>query len=195
MGDKQRGFTLFEVLTATTCVMALAVPAAALLYRAFAWSAEIDSQLKLNREAREVSEILLNGGKMGSAGTDTTTSVYGLRARAAAPAGTLRSNYVLNYTSNSFTLSSSNTAPMTVTCKAAGNPLPDCAGTETKAVQGWLGGDIAMDSTTRSVGSKTTEVTITMVDPYQAQRMKNNPARAVERYRMVVQRKRDETDP
>jgi hypothetical protein len=101
---------------------------------------------------------------------------------------------VLQYASNNLTVTSSSLGTMTVTCKAATNPMPDCVATEVHTVQGWVGGDLALNSATRSVGGRTTEVLLTMVDPYQAQRMKN-PAKAVERYRILVLRTRDETDP
>jgi hypothetical protein len=194
MRRSQRGFTLFEVLSATTAVMALAVPATYMLFHSFAWYTEVQSQLKLNREAREVSDILMNGARMTTNGNDGTPNIYGLRMRKTAPVGSLRSNYVLNYPSNNLTATSSSVAGLTVACKAAGNPLPDCTGTETRTVQGWVGADVTLDSATRSIAGRTTEVSVTMVDPFQAQRMKN-PAKAVERYRMVIFRNRDENDP
>ena len=194
MRGRESGFSLFEMMTATTVVMVMAVPTTAMLLKTLSWYNEVNSQLASNRQAREVADILLNGGNATTNGTDSTTNIYGIRARRLAPTGTLRSNYVLQYGSNGHTLTSATFGTQTVGCKAAGNPLPDCSATESKTVQGWLGSDVSLNSTVRSVNAKTTEVLVTMVNPYQAQRAEV-PAHAIERYRLIVYRNRDENDP
>jgi hypothetical protein len=190
----QQGFTLMEVLSATTAAMVLSIPALAMLFQSLEWYGSIQNGLAVNRRAREVMYVLADGAKASSNGNDATSNIYGLHARSAAPAGPLRTNYQFQYTSNGLILGGAELGTMTITCTAAGRPLPDCTGTETKTVQGWVGSDVVLDSTTRSVAGRTTEIAVTLTNPYEAQRLEN-PAYASERYRMILTRNRDNTDP
>jgi hypothetical protein len=166
-----------------------------MLLKAFTWHDEIANRLTLNRQAREVMHILAEGGRSTTAGTDATTNIYGMHQRKTAPAGTLRTNYRLQYTSNGKTLLSSQMAAMTVPCTGAARPLPDCVdASQTKTVDGWVASDVSLNSTTRSVGTRTTEVVVTLANPFAAQRQEN-PAEAVERYRTILTRMRDDADP
>jgi hypothetical protein len=85
-------------------------------------------------------------------------------------------------------------AAVTVTCTAAGVPLPDCAGTETKTVAGWIGNDLSLNAASRSVVGRTVETMVTISDPFQAQRGPN-PAFASETYRTIFTLNRDIADP
>jgi hypothetical protein len=190
----QRGFTLIEVLSATTAVMVISIPALAMLFQAFEWYDDVQSRLALNRQAREVMYVLADGAKMSSNGTDATANIYGLHARNVAPAGPLRSSYKFQYTSNGLTVTGSELGTMSITCTGVARPLPDCTTTETKTVQGWVGSDVTLNSTTRSVSGRTTEISVVLTDPYEAQRLEN-PAHATERYRIILARHRDNTDP
>ena len=190
----QAGFTLIEVMIASVASMAVIAPAIAVMFNAFGWYAEIQSRIALNREARQAFDLIGSGAKSTANGNDTYPYLYGVRGRKTAPAGTLRSNYALQYQSNNLTANGDSVASMTVTCTVAGAPLPDCAGNETKTVAGWIGNDLSLNSTSRSVVGRTVETTVTITDPFQAQRAVN-PAFASETYRTIFTLNRDIADP
>jgi prepilin-type N-terminal cleavage/methylation domain-containing protein len=190
----QAGFTLIEVMIASVASMAVIAPAIAIMFQAFNWYAEIQSQIVLNREARQAFDLIGNGAKSIPNGNDGKPYLYGVRGRRAAPAGTLRSNYTLQYQSNNLTTTGDSIAGMTVTCTAAGVPLPDCVGNETKTVAGWIGSDLSLNAASRSVVGRTVETMVTISDPFQAQRAPN-PAFASQTYRTIFTLNRDIADP
>jgi prepilin-type N-terminal cleavage/methylation domain-containing protein len=190
----QAGFTLIEVMIASVASMAVIAPAIAVMFNAIDWYAEIQSQITLNREARQAFDLIGNGAKAGTNGNDATPYLYGVRGRNAAPAGTLRSNYMLQYQSNNLTVNGDALASMAVTCTGAGVPLPDCAASQTKTVAGWIGTDLSLNSASRSVVGRTVETVVTISDPFQAKRSPN-PASASETYRTIYTLNRDIADP
>jgi prepilin-type N-terminal cleavage/methylation domain-containing protein len=190
----QAGFTLIEVMIASVASMAVIAPAIAIMFQSFNWYAEIQSQIALNREARQAFDLIGNGAKSIPNGNDGKPYLYGVHGRKAAPAGTLRSNYTLQYQSNNLTTTGDSIASMTVTCTAAGMPLPDCVGGETKTVAGWIGSDLSLNAANRSVTGRTVETMVTISDPFQAQRAPN-PAFASQTYRTIFTLNRDIADP
>jgi hypothetical protein len=104
-----------------------------------------------------------------SNGNDGTKNVYGIRERHGKPSGGQRSNYAFQYASNNITLTPDKVADMTVACVSTANPLPDC-GSGSKTVSGWIGGDMTLNDTSRSVLGLTVEVTFTVFNPFQVQR-------------------------
>jgi hypothetical protein len=165
------------------------------MLNAYNWYAEVQSELALNREARQVFDLIGNGAKSPTTGNDLTPYLYGLRGRNTTPAGALRTNYALQYPSNNLTARGDSMAVMTITCTGVAVPLPDCtAANQTKTVSGWIGSDPLLNSATRSSGNRTVEVTVTVTDPFQAQRAVN-PAMATETYRTVFTLNRDTADP
>jgi prepilin-type N-terminal cleavage/methylation domain-containing protein len=191
----QAGFTLIEVMIASVASMAVIAPAIAVMFNAFNWYAEIQSQIQLNREARQAFDLIGSGAKGGSNGNDSTPYLYGVRGRKLAPLGPLRTNYRLQYQSNNLTVSGDTMAGMTLTCTGVAAPLPDCASAgEAKTVTGWIGSDPSLNAATRSVVGRTVEMTITVSNPYQLQRT-TNPASASEIYRTIYALNRDVADP
>ena len=191
---RQKGFTLIEVMFAATTGLFVMLPAMEILFRSYAWYAEVQTLLTLNREAREAFDVVSNGGRLVTNGNDGTPYVYGVHGRKAAPSGSLRNNYTLSYTSNNLNLRGDQMASMSIACTAAAKPLPDCAVGQTKTVAGWIGSDATLTTSSRSINSRTVEITMTLVDPYEAQRIKV-PANAAASYRTVLTLNRDETDP
>ncbi|HEY4265625.1 MAG TPA: hypothetical protein VGM72_09920 [Micropepsaceae bacterium] len=194
----QAGFTLFEVMAASVASIAVIAPAIVFMLDAYDWYAEVQSELTLNREARQAFDLLGNGAKIASNGKDGFAYVYGIRGRNAAPAGAQRSNYVLQYTNNNVTISGDSFALMTVTCSATGRPLPDCPGagpTARRSVAGWIGSDVSIENNARSIATgRTVEMMVTVTDPFQAQRAASS-APATETYRTVFTLNRDVPDP
>jgi hypothetical protein len=190
----QSGFTLLEVMIASVASMATIAPAIAVSMNAFNWYAEIQSSIALNREARQVMDVIGNGATVTTNGTDGRPNLYGIRSRKTAPVGGLRSNYALQYQSNNLTVNGDSIAGMTIVCTAAGNPLPDCpsAGAN-RTVAGWLGNNVSLNAG-RSAANRTIEVIVTVTDPFQAQRAVN-PASATATYRTSYTLNRDTADP
>ena len=191
----QAGFTLIEVMIVSVTSMAVIVPAIAFMFRAYGWYAEVQSELTVNREARQVFDLIGSGARSATNGNDGKPYLYGIRGRKAAPAGTLRTNYTLQYQSNNLTVTGDSLAGMNVTCTANAVPLPDCtAANQVKTVAGWIGNDLSLNSATRSAGNRTVEVTVTVTNPFQAQRTAN-AATASETYRTIYTLNRDTPDP
>jgi prepilin-type N-terminal cleavage/methylation domain-containing protein len=191
----QAGFTLLEVMIASAASMAVIAPALVFMLDAYDWYAEVQSELTLNREARQVFDLIGNGAKSATNGNDGTPYLYGLRGRKATPAAALRTNYALRYQSNNLTVPGDSFGTRAVTCTSLAVPLPDCPATVvTKLVMGWIGSDPLLNSATRSSANRTVEVTVTVTDPFQAQRAAN-PVSASETYRTVFTLNRDIADP
>jgi prepilin-type N-terminal cleavage/methylation domain-containing protein len=192
--SRQAGFTLLEVMIASVASMAVIAPAIAVMFNAFDWYAQIQSAIAINREARQVMDVIGNGAHMTVTGNDGRPEAYGIRGRQAPPSGTLRSNYTLQYQSNNFTVNGDSLASLTITCTAIGQPLPDCPSAgSSRTVAGWIGNDVSL-STNRSPANRTVEVTVTITDPFQAQRAVNS-ASATESYRTSFTLNRDMADP
>lgn len=192
---RQAGFTLMEIMVAVTVSATVLTPALALLFATLEWRDEAAATIRLNQQARLTFDVLANGARAGSNGTNGTPYIYGIRGRKVAPSGALRSNYSLQYVSNGLTVTGDTFAATTVTCTAAEQPLPDCtAAGQVKTVTGYLGRDVTLDAVNRSVSGRTVEAAITVTDPFEARRLEN-PRLASETYRGVFTLNRDETDP
>jgi prepilin-type N-terminal cleavage/methylation domain-containing protein len=192
--NRQAGFTLIEVMIASVASMAVIAPAIAVMFKSFDWYAEIQSAIALNREARQVMDVIGNGARLTTNGNDGKPDLYGIRGRNQAPTGALRTNYTLQYQSNNLTANGDSLAGLTIACTGVAQPLPDCpsAGSN-RTVAGWIGNDVSL-STSRSPASRTVEVTVTITDPFQAQRAVNS-ASATQTYRTSFTLNRDIADP
>jgi len=197
----QAGFTLLELMIAAGAGMLVLLPATAMLFRMYEWRDAVEARLALNVHARETFDVIANGARMTSNGTDQTPNVYGVRGRRTAPAGSLRTNYSLQYTSNGLTVLPDTRGTMQVTCTGAGLPLPDCASSgESKTVEGWIGENVTLSTVSRSVKSdesgsaRTAELSFAITNPYAAQRAEN-ASTATERYRTILSLNREESDP
>lgn len=193
--NTQRGFTLIELMAASAATAIVILATSAFMLKALSWYDELSAKIEINRHARETYDTIALGGRSSSTGNDGTKNLYGLRGRFSAPSSGLRQNYALRYRSNNLTLMPDSFAAMSVPCTAAGQPLPDCAdGSSIKSVQGWLGDDIQINNSSRSVAGRTVEVTIALTDPFQAQRAKS-PSQFSQTYRAIFTLNREEGDP
>jgi prepilin-type N-terminal cleavage/methylation domain-containing protein len=192
--QRQRGFTLIELMFAAAATAVVIWAATGFLLKAMGWYDELSAKIEINRHARETFDVLAYGGYSTGAGNDGTKNVYGIRGSNQAPAVPgLRKNYALQYTDNKLTLTPDLSAPMSIFCVSPANPMPDCGGGQ-KTVQGWLGADFVVNSGARSVANATVEVTMTIIDPYEIQRAQN-PATFADTYRTVFTLNRNENDP
>lgn len=194
MRQRQSGFSLLELMFATTASMIIMVPATLLILQASGWSQDIQSKIAINRHARIIFEVFLNGGRATTNGNDGTKNVYGFNGLNSAPSSTFRTNYAFSYKSNNKTLVPDTLPSLSVACTAIAVPLPDCGSSGSKTVAGWVGSDAAIESSKRVVAGRTFEIQVQVTDPYQVQRMKN-PARGTISYRTIGTLMRDESDP
>jgi len=193
--SSQAGFTLIEVMIASVTSMFVIMPALVFMFRSYDWYTSVESELMLNRKARLVFDLIGNGARASTNGNDNTPNLYGIRGRHVAPNGnSLRSNYKLQYASNNLTVTGDALATQTVTCTASATPLPDCGAGQTKTVTGWMGKNVLVNTSARVVAGRTIEVTITLTDPFQAQRA-DDPTSATQTYRTIYTLNRDTTDP
>ena len=183
--EDDAGFTLVEVMVAGTMTVLMALPAYSLLATTYRFADKVQSRFRQNEEARQVLTVLGDGSVL--FGTQANARgfpmVEGLRSRAAAPAGaTLRSASALVLTdSNGLSITGDSVPPLQIPCSSAVTPIPDCRGTETLTVQGWLGSN----PTVAAASSQTVGIGVTIIDPYRALRLGTAPATAAESYRNI----------
>ncbi len=86
--DTQRGFTLIELMVAGTISLILLAAIGGVLSDSLRTAAALNSQVAINRHAREIFEILAFGGSNDSANAEASTTiplpfkyVFGLRGR------------------------------------------------------------------------------------------------------------------
>jgi prepilin-type N-terminal cleavage/methylation domain-containing protein len=192
----QRGFTLMEILASTAATGVVVLAATGFMIKGLGWFDELNAKVEINRHARETFALLAYGGRSASAGKDGTKNVYGLRGRKAAPSGGQRSaTNALKYTSNNLTLNQDSFATMTITCKGADNPVPDCKDNHsTQSVGGWIGNDIKLEAGGKSVAGETVQVTFTITNAFQAQRAVS-PTQFSNTFYTVFAMNREEDDP
>lgn len=133
--QRQRGFTIIELLVATTTGLLLTIGVMTIMYQSAGMADVMRGQIVMNQQAREMFRILTDGG-MGAAG-----AVAGLRGRkeGSTTVGVVgASQYRMSLTDGANTVLSSQLAPRQVTCTAAGEPLSDCISNEVKSVTGYL---------------------------------------------------------
>lgn len=191
--SSQRGFTLMEVMVSTSATAVVIAAASAFLLKFLSWYDELSARIAINRHARETFDVLALGGRAATSGNDGTKNVYGIRERLNKPSGAQRTNYALSYKSNNITITPDTIGTMTIACVSANNPLPDCGGGN-KTVKGWIGDNITLNDSSRSVSGKTVEVTFTIVNPYQVQRAVS-PTLFAENYHAIFTYNREEDDP
>ena len=192
----QAGFTLLEMMIASVTSMAVLMPALVFMLRSYDWYASVESDLMLNRKARQVFDVIGNGARASANGNDGSPNVYGIHGRHLAPnENALRSNYKFQYASNNLTVTGDAIATQTITCTGSGAPMPDCSSAgQSKTVTGWMGDAFNLNASSRNVAGRTVEVTITLTDPFQAQRA-DNSATATQTYRTILTLTRDTADP
>lgn len=190
---KQSGFTLLELMFASSAAMIILIPSFALLWKSAAWYEEIQSGIAVNRHARIAFDTLVNGAISTTTGNDGTKNIYGLDGRKAAPNSAFRTNYAFSYSSNNLTLTPDKFAAISIVCKATAAPLPDCV-SGTKSVTGWMGADADIETSKRVVMGRTFEIIFTVTDPFEAPLLQK-PSDATVAFRTIATRMRDENDP
>ncbi len=198
------GFTLVELLVATTLSLCLVLPAYALLNGTYRTATLVDSRFARDAQARQVMTLLGDGSA--SFGTLKNargfTMVEGIRSRAGVSANTAQSSngqFVMTDAGAGLlpgvltgvpTLAGDSVPPVTVRCTAAGVPLPSCnapgsglLGANTVTTQGWMGAAPVL--TPPPTQGCTVAVDITVSDPFQAARRGQTAAGVTDTYRTL----------
>lgn len=172
MSNRQRGFTLVELMAASAATAVVILAASAFMLKSLSWYDELAAKIEINRHARETYNLLAFGGMSAIVGKDGTKYLYGMRGRKTSPTGGQRTtSNALQYTNNKLTLTPDSFATMSVTCTGVGTPIPDCKDNHSaQSVSGWIGSDIKLDDGPKGVNNLTAEVTFTISDPFEAQR-------------------------
>ena len=179
------GFTLVEVMVAGTMAVLLALPAYALLAATYRFADKVQSRFHLNEQARQVLTLLGDGSAQFGLVNNARgfRLVEGLRSRPAIPTNwplRIAGQFTMTDT-NSLFLSGDGVPSLSIQCSAATVPIPDCTGTETRTLAGWMGSD----PTLVLASPKTVSVGVSVVDPFRAQRMVKTPASVTESYRTI----------
>lgn len=171
------GFALAEMVVAGMLMLCLSLPAYAMLRRTLDVADTMQTRFGQNAQARQVAALLADGSSatQSSANPRGWSLVEGLHSRRGAvatdrPAGSsLRGNYSFRLPDGAqLVLQGDSTTQLNVPCFGAGTPFPDCSGTETKQVQGWLGADPVIAAT--GPGATVASVTVSLTSPYRAAR-------------------------
>lgn len=177
---RQAGFTLIELMVAMTVGLLLLSVVFGMIYQTAGMAETMAGQMALNREARENFRLLTDGG-VGSTGQGVT----GFRGRTKASAAKnfdpsippvpeigLHAGYRLQMSDAATPLSqlkSQQVSVLPVTCRGVGDPLADCAGTETKTVDGYLASPPTMfEPALSTLADRWAVITWKLVNPFQA---------------------------
>lgn len=193
----QRGFTLIEVLMASSATAVVIAAATGFMLKGLGWYDELAAKVEMNRHARETYDVMAYGGKGISAGKDGTKFLYSFRGmnKAPGPASMRTNTNALQYTSNKLTITPDLFTTMTIACTGKNLPVPDCKDNHSnQSVNGWIGSDMTLDGGPKSVNNLTVNVTFVITDAFEAQRA-NAPAQFSDTYRAIFSLNRDEDDP
>ena len=192
--QSQAGFTLIELMLASTLGLILLVAALGILYDSADIADVLRSRANLNAAARESFDLLLDGGISG------TREIFGLRGLHAAPAATElqvpggQRGRLLN-NGATVALEGPRTAPATIACIAAGDPIPACTGAGAMTVQGYLGGAPVLSGargiTDGGGADRTQEIELPLFNPSLLRRTDVGSQRGIETYRTIFTLNRD----
>lgn len=201
------GFTLVEMLVATTLSLCLVLPAYALLNGTFRTATLVNSRFARDAQARQVMTLLGDGSASFSTPQNARgfTMVEGLRShnRTSVPANMAQSvngQFTMSDTSSGLvaalllgapTITGDSVPSITVQCTAPGVPLPSCtgpgpgpgSGSSSVTTQGWMGAAPVL--TPPPPQGCTVAVDITVSDPFQAARRGQTAAGVTDTYRTL----------
>jgi len=185
----QAGFTLLELMLASTLGLIVLIAALGILYDSANIADVLRSRVSLNTAARESFDLLLDGGK---SGTQEIFGLRGLDANAVPLPSALEvpnGNRVRLLTNGAaIALEGPRTAPRTITCIAANDPIPACAGAGPLAVEGYLAGTPVLNvarSITGGGANRTQELELTLFNPYLLGRSDVTTQQSIEVYRTI----------
>lgn len=194
--NNQAGFTLIELMLASTLGLILLIAALGILYDSANIAEIMRSRVSLNSAARESFDLLLDGG------ISETEEIFGLRgldatpdsADFAVPAATdlqVPDGHRVRLLTNgaAVALEGPRATAGDVTCIAAGDPIPACGGAGTMAVRGYLGGapvlNVSRSITDGDGANRTQELELTLFNPYLLRRNDVAGRQGIEIYRTI----------
>ena len=196
--QRQRGFTLIELMIASVLALALILPALAIAYQFVDFADAVESRVRVNAEARQIFDLLGDGGVdiENGPGNDGTDFVYGYRGRFTTESVASHENYRFMLDSNGLKLRASQIPDVTVACKAKDDPLPGCKNaSDVVTVKGWLGEEVQIERKDRSTNWRTVETDVTIKDHFRDQKQRSPDGEATERFRTIYTLNRDTYEP
>ncbi len=188
---RQAGFTLLELMLASTLGLIVLIAALGILYDSTNIADVLRARVTLNAAARESFDLLLDGGL---SGTEEIFGLRGLSATTVPPAAELQvtNGYRVRLLNNgaAVALEGPRTTAATIPCIAAGNPIPACTGSGALTAEGYLGGPPVLNAS-RSINNRTQELELTLFNPYLLRRSDVTAQQAVEVYRTIFTLNRD----
>ncbi len=186
----QAGFTLIELMLASTLGLILLIAALGILYDSVNIADVLRSKVSVNAAARESFDLLLDGGISG------TQEIFGLRGldATAVPSDLelqVDDGFRVRLLTNgaAVALEGPRTTIRNITCIAAGDPIPACGGAGALAVEGYLAGEPVLNvsrSITDDLGdNRTQELELTLFNPYLLGRADVTAQQAIEVYRTI----------
>lgn len=170
---KSGGFTLPELMIAGATSSFLLLVMWELLLQGSEIKAENEARARMNDQARQAMVMLTYGGtaENGATGTDGTGLVPGIRTAGQNPTGALRDEGRLRVGGNGLAVISDEGPETETVCLLVGVPLPECLlPGQVITHRGWFAEDPALNTVSRSVQDRTTEIGIEVTDPRQTQR-------------------------
>lgn len=195
-GVRDAGFTLAEAMIAGALGIALILPGFRLLQAAYGLVVAAQTVALTNAAARQSFTLLADGTSVSSNVEVASASglasargfgiVEGLRSRQTTPAGSsLRVANQFTLSDGSLQATGDTLSPLSIQCLGPAMPHPDCLGTETLTVAGWIGAPPVVTPPSAQIGAgKTAAVSVVITNPFGAQRAKDS-ASATQRYRMM----------
>jgi prepilin-type N-terminal cleavage/methylation domain-containing protein len=192
--DNQAGFTLIELMVASTLGLILLIATLGILNDSANIADVLRSRISLNAAARESFDLLLDGGR---SGTEDIFGLRGLESSAVPPSSSLQvaGGNRVRIINNGATvaLEGPRTAAGTIPCAAADDPIPYCTAAGPLAVQGYLGGGPTLN-TARSIKDgvgvgigayRTQELELILFTPYLLGRPDVTTQQVTETYRTI----------
>ena len=163
--QRESGFTLVEIMIASSLGLVLTLVLFEIILQSQRMADVMIMQSNLNSQAREVFELLMDGGVE----PGTSTPISGYHGRDSVSDMT-RVGFLLRLgsTVDKYIWTRETRPPFDVTCTSDSDPIETC-GTNyptvtTYTVDGYIDA-FGSDDTTRTIDNRTSEVTFTIIDP------------------------------
>lgn len=207
---KQTGFTLIELLVASVLALVLMLTMTVIIFQTIEFTEKQKLRLVLNEKAREIFDLLGNGGCCDNVNTPPR-NLSGMRERKDFPEAnipSLRDDNRLRLDNpivgTEFNKIGPETSPITINCRAQGDPVQDCLADSTRTVKGYLARDLRLlgpeivdlnssvnradripNDQQRNLTNRIVEVEFFLIQPHQANRTRFSSNEIRESYRTI----------
>ena len=207
---KQTGFTLIELLVASVLALVLMLTMTVIIFQTIEFTEKQKLRLVLNEKAREIFDLLGNGGCCDNVNTPPR-NLSGMRERkdfSEANIPSLRDDNRLRLDNpivgTDFNIIGPETSPITIICRAKDDPIQDCLADNTRTDKGYLARDLRLlgpeivdlnssanradripNDQQRNLTNRIVEVEFFLIQPHQANRTRFSSNEIRESYRTI----------